>query len=432
MIYSILVPGRPAPAIDRRNFRLGVLNGLFFTTAETLINPGLVLVAFVGALTQSPLLIGLVSPLRDGGWYLPQLWVSGYLQSRPLKLELYRRAAIVRIIAWAAMALAVLLVRDPGWLLASFFAAFTVYSLASGFAGLPFLEIVGKTVPPQRRTSFFAWRLTTGGLTAIIASSIVRWALSSSSPFGFMESIGFLMGAGWLLAIFGLISFGLVIEPPDESVRPAARIGSQLSRAWGVLRSDPNYRRYIEMRAVTLIGGAAVPFYAVYVRRDLAGSVEMVGVYLAAYTLAHLAANALIGRFGSRLGKRRTLWIGAAAGLVMALAVAALVVTAWMTPVSGAVAGAWLVPAFVLSGIRESGMGVAANAYLLDIAPPGDRSLYLGFTNSLLGLVQLSTSLGGVVVAMLGFPALVAISVAAYALGLVGAARLLEAAGDKA
>ena len=142
----------------RRNFRLGVLNGLFYLLAEVLTDPTLVLVAFISHLTRSPFWLGLVVPLRDGAWFLPQLWVSGYLQSQPRKLPFYNRISVVRGFSFLLLVVATLTLRSPGTLLFAFFALYAVYSVASGFGGLPFLEIVGKTVPPSQRGLYFAWR----------------------------------------------------------------------------------------------------------------------------------------------------------------------------------------------------------------------------------------------------------------------------------
>jgi len=55
----------------KRNFILGVINGVFFIFSEALIDPTLVLSTFVNTITNSPLLVGLVVPLRDGYWALP-------------------------------------------------------------------------------------------------------------------------------------------------------------------------------------------------------------------------------------------------------------------------------------------------------------------------------------------------------------------------
>ena len=63
----------------RRNFALGVVNGALYIVAESLIDPALVLTWFLARLSASNLLIGLVVPLRDAGWFLPQLFAAHYL-----------------------------------------------------------------------------------------------------------------------------------------------------------------------------------------------------------------------------------------------------------------------------------------------------------------------------------------------------------------
>jgi hypothetical protein len=66
----------------RRNFSFGVLNGVFFSLFGALLDPSLVLSWFVSQLTTSNFLIGLIMPIQNGGWFLPQLVMSGCLQSR--------------------------------------------------------------------------------------------------------------------------------------------------------------------------------------------------------------------------------------------------------------------------------------------------------------------------------------------------------------
>jgi len=117
---------------ETRNFRLGVINGALFTLAETLMDPTLVMVAFVSALTSSPLLIGLIVPLRNTGWFLPQLYVSTFLQSWPYKKPLYSAMAVIRTLAWGGVAISVALVREPAALLALVIGLFAVNAFAAG------------------------------------------------------------------------------------------------------------------------------------------------------------------------------------------------------------------------------------------------------------------------------------------------------------
>lgn len=411
----------PTPADTRHNFRLGVLNGLSFTLAETLIDPTLVLVAFVSTLTQSPLLIGLVTPLRDGAWYLPQVWVSGFLQSQPHKLAWYRLTGAVRMLAWLLLVWAMVFINDPGWLLLAFFVFFGSYAFFSGLGGLSFMEVVSKTVPPHRRAEFFAWRLILGGGASIAASLLVRWLVDKNGPLPFPYNFAVLAGLGCVLAYMGVILFAEIREPADVHVRPVMALNDQLKRAQQALTRDARYRQFILLRIWLMVAGAGVPFFAVYIQNHMQAPLDMVGVYLAAYNITHFFSNVGLGRFAYRLGNQRVMLLAAVSGLSMTALMGVLLTWDGVGAVSGTLAAWWLVPVFALSGIRESGIGVSAQAMLMDIAPAEERSLYLGFTNSLLGVVLLSTGLSGVVVAVLGFPTLLLVSLVAGGLAVVTA-----------
>ena len=62
--------------VNRRNYWLGVANGFIYRGVETFTEPYVVLTYFVSLLTSSKFLIGLVAPIRLGGWFLPQLLIS--------------------------------------------------------------------------------------------------------------------------------------------------------------------------------------------------------------------------------------------------------------------------------------------------------------------------------------------------------------------
>jgi len=414
------------PNAVRRNFQLGVANGLLFTLGETLLDPTLVLAVFISDLTPSPIWLGLLTPLRDGGWFLPQLWVSGFLQSWPRKIRLYRWVSIVRAVSWILMTLAVLFIRDPVWTLIAFLIPFSISSLASGFSGLPFMEIVGKTVPPRQRGLFFAWRLALGGAASLGGSLLVRWVLGDDSPLQFPYTFGALFAIATVFMILGLAAFSSIAEPEDTSVPPPASFGQQLGRSLAVFKRDENFRHFLYLRIALMIAGSATPFLAVYVQKNLGGSVGMVGIYLATFSAANLIANVLFGRFSMRLGNRNTMGLAAVAGLAMTTLALALILLAAPLGLSGLAASLWLLPVFILSAVRESGLGVAAQSLLLDIAPREDRTIYLGFTNSLLGVVFLATGLSGVVVDLFGYPILLIVTILAHLVGLNSALRMRE------
>jgi MFS family permease len=69
---------------------------------------------------------------------------------------------------------------------------------------------------------------------------------------------------------------------------------------------------------------------------------------------------------------------------------------------------------------------LAGSNFLLEMAPESERSLYLGLSNSLLGIVTLLSGLGGFIVDWLGLASLFAISAVLCAIGYLLALRLPE------
>ena len=407
-----------------KNIRLGVINGVLFNTFSSLLDPTLVLVTFVSLLTDSPLLIGLVVPIREGLWYLPQFWISGYLQNQPRKVKMYRWVAIARMISYGMIALSINLFSSPVVTLVVFFIFFTIASFFAGLGGLPFMEIVGKTVPPQRRGEFFALRMGIGGLGSIGASALVKWALSNSSPFVFPHNYGFLAILFFIGASSGLALYMFVKEPVENDVLPRLSFGKQLKRALEILKQNKSYREFIIMQGSYMFAGAAIPFFAIFVQKQLGGDPSMVGIYLAFFTGSNLLSNIVLGRLSRKSGYQNIVLISVCAGLVMLILVVLLGFAAEPLHISARTASLWLIPVFIFSGIRVTGMGVGGNSLLFDLAPPKDRSLYIGFTNSFMGVILLLTGISGVIVDTFGFMSLLVFSLFMNVLAVYSAIKI--------
>ncbi|HEX2981461.1 MAG TPA: MFS transporter, partial [Anaerolineaceae bacterium] len=297
-------------------------------------------------------------------------------------------------------------------------------ALASGMSGLPFLEIVGKTIPAERRGEFFAWRFGLGGLFSIGASVFVRWLIDPAGPLPFPSNYGLLSGIFFVAASVSLLLYHGVQEPADTNHRPRASFSSQLKQAFGFFKRDGNYRSFISMQSTLMIAGMATPFYAVFVQQQLGGSKAMVGVYLGITMVGNLLANILFGRMSRRMGNRKVMLMATLAGGAMSILVLLLAFLARPLGLSGVGADLWLAPVFILSALRGTGIGVAANSLLLDISPVSERSVYMGFNNTFQGIVLLFTSVSGFILATIGFIPLVIITLAAHAWALFSASRI--------
>lgn len=395
-----------------RNFALGIVNGGTFIFAEALMSMDTVLTWFVQQLGGSNFLIGLVGPMRDAGWFLPQLFISHRLQREPLKIPLYRRAAAVRSVAWFVWTAAtfVLAANYPALLLV-FFVAFAVNALASGFAGLPFMEIVAKTIPPRRRGSYFGARIFAGSLLGLLASVLVAVALSEQNPLPFPQNVGVLFAISWVAAVIGMTAFGLVKEPHSDVRDDGATFTAHMQRAARLPRQNRNLRYLLIARVVILLSYVAGPFYSIFSINVLHAPVSIIGLYVGVRTIVALLINPVWSRLSDRRGNKLVMQLATATGVLMiAWAVFAPSAAHRLNAPEQLVAYLF-VPVFALMGIYETGIGIGSVNLTLEVAPANDRAIYIGLTNTVLGVAYISTAVSGLIVDQIGY-------VGVFALGL--------------
>jgi len=399
----------------RRNFSFGVLNGVFFNLFSALLDPSLVLSWFVSQLTTSNFLIGLIVPIQSGGWFLPQLLVSGYLQRRQRKLPFYAYMAGIRVAIWGLMTLAVFLIEDPAVLLVVFFTLLAAYSLTAGLAGICFIDIVAKAIPSTRRGAFFGWRRFSGGFLALGGSLLVKYILDERRGLAFPDNYAILFLLSFFILCVAVACFILIVEPLEPVSKKRVTLGRQFRRALDLPRRDTNYRRFLTMRLLLMAAEIATPFYIVYAKRAFSVSVGMVGVYLTGSTLASFASNLLWGRISDRRGNKLLLILSGALGLLIPLAALSIGPLADMWPGLGELAPSLFALVFVLSGGYKSGAMIGNLNFLLEIAPADDRPIYIGFTNTIMGITLLASSVGGLIVDITGFTVLFSLALVFYA-----------------
>ena len=418
---DIMLPEREV----RRSFVLGILNGTAFGFAEALIDPPVVLTWFVSQLTSSNLLIGLVAPLGNAGWFLPQIFVSTRIQRMRRTMPAYVASAVIRTVAWLLVAAAVWMVDDPTLLLISFFALYSIARVSSGLGGLSFFDVIAKTVPARRRGSFFAWRQLVGGVLGLGGGWIVKTILNSPA-LPFPDGHAFLFLIYCVGMALGMLAFALVREPPGVVSAGPVTMDDQLRRSRRLVQADPVYRRYMAARVALGLTSVALPFYGVYAKNVLGASGGMAGIYVAARIGGTLIFNLPWGRLSDRRGNQlvmRLLSLGSGATALLALGLVGLI--GLVQP-----QGSWLpyvaLPIFFLDGaVRPAHIMVGSN-FLLELAPEGERSLYLGLSNTLLGVVVLISGLGGLVVDAFGFAGVFALSIGLSVVAYVFASGLPE------
>ncbi|HVF99356.1 MAG TPA: hypothetical protein VND68_05925 [Chloroflexia bacterium] len=408
----------------RYNFKIGVANGVLAGLLDPLSGI-FVLTLFLARLDAPAFLVGLLPTIASCGGLLPQLIVAGKLRGKKRVMPWYKWASVVRVAGLGGMAVSAWLIPlDRNLALASLFASYLVYMLSSGVSGLPFMEVMGKIVPPHKKGTFVGLRqfgaALLGIVTSAIAGAVMSEQLGLTFPYNFAAMLTVATVAG--AVVFGL--WTLVREPDlDAAQVPRPETGSIFRHGATALQSNRDYRLLTVVRLLATFSGIAGPFYLVFVARELQVPVGVLAVYMTVQTAIPLASGVLWMPLANKAPRRTLVLITAC--LQLAVPVTALIV--------GGVAGAGVLPAgwnawiaasiFIVGSLAGSSAVMFNDLVLLSIAPSGERPVYFGFLNTLAGVASLTLPLGGLLLEYMGYTPLFALS------GLLALCSLLAGLG---
>jgi MFS family permease len=427
----------------RRNFTLGLMNGIFMRFAYSFADPQTVLPVFVIILTESPILAGVIAGMFEAGWFLPQIFVSNFVQHRERKLPLYRAMAFVRIGSWVAAAVAVFLIGDGNYalLFGMFLLCYLGVCLGAGTAAISFMDIVGKALPPQRRGSFFAYRRLIGGLLGVGAGIIVARVLSPESGLQFPDNYGVIFIFTAVFAVVGLGSFSMVKEPIEPVSPEKLKFRDHLRNCRQILKDDTNYRRYFVQRVLSSLSLMALPFYATYSVVVLGAAPAQVGVMVSLWMLSGMISNAIWGVLSDRKGSRILVVASSALGIIPPI----VALGSFLIPIRAVSLPSALtvvlpdclcdldlrllifLSCFVLNGFSDAARKVSISAYLLDISPAVMRPTYVGLMNTISSPLALAPALGGLIAQLFSYRVVFAISLVFALLAFAVSLRLVEA-----
>ena len=408
---------------QNRNFWIAVVQGTFIRISFAFADSTIVLPAFILKLTSSNTLVGLTGSMTRAGWMWPQLLISNLLEHRPRKMPFYAFGMSLRLLAWIAMVLCTLMVGsgNNGLLAACFLCCYFIRSSAMGVSTLPYMDIISKSIEPQRRSRYFSFRQLSGGFFGIfIGFFFIRYVLNPQSGLVFPTNYALLFGCAGGAIGLSLTAFLQIREPirPVQSARQP--FGQHLKQGPHFFRTDRNYRWFFYYRICTTVAGMCTPFYVPYALVRLEVPDATIGTFLAVVSISGVISNVLWGYLGEKYGVRYILSCTSALACTAPL-VAILV--QYLSP-------AWQVPCyflvFVFNGASMSGSSIGFMAYLLNIAPSLNRPSYVGFLNTILFPFSFMPMLAGQLIGFVGYAGMYTISIGMGLLGFVTTTQLEE------
>lgn len=398
MTTPTLAAVNPNHAHFPRNFTFSVLDGGFFGLALGLASFVTVIPLFVNSLTDSAVLIGLITATHVVGWQLPQILTVSVVRRlwryKPMVLLMTLNERLpfllLAIVAWQSDRL--------GSTLSLVFAFILLVwrGMGGGFTATAWQSMIAKIIPVERHGLFFtvqnagAALLASGG--AIVAGLVLQ---HYESPLDF--TICFALA--FVSISFSWVLLAQVREYPSEPVPDNPLAGSLRDTLRLILRTDANFRWNLIGRICGQVGWMAATFFTVYAVHKHDASDTAVGLMTALMMLAQTIAGPLMGWLGDRWNMREMMTVG---GLSMALSAILAIAAPNAT---------WFYLIFILAGITNVSLWAVALALTLRFGDAVTRPAYIGLTNTLTApATLLAPLLGGLLADTLGYEVMFAVA----------------------
>jgi MFS family permease len=387
----------------RWNFTCASVNGFLMNVSFAVFGVTTVLPVFVNHLTDNNMWVALISNLEIAGWHLSQLFSAALILHLTHKMPVYRVLAVVRIATIGAIIVLVVLVPPGTGLLLAFVAAYAVYSLAGGLAGVPFMDVVARIVPMKNRGVLFAVRRFVGGTLALLAAYFIIEPLLDT--FVFPYSYAAIFAVGLIVVGIGLGAMSATREPPGRPLTGRFSFTETLRMGAAALVNDRSFRNFYLVRASIAVNRMAMPFYIGLALAALQLPDSATGLFLSAQTAGFISSNVIWGILSRRWGSKTLLVLGATASFIPPVLALSAGLFGYSAP--------WVYyTVFFTLGLSLTGFDLGSISYLIDLSPEDRRPVYVGTMNTMSGLFLVIGLAGGYILNRFNYETLFVLSAA--------------------
>ncbi len=390
---------------SRRNYFIGLNNGMLTSVSQSILNPNFVLAAFLYSVTGSAFLVGLLATVHFEGMFLPQLYMSSLIEHQKRKKPFFIYALALRIGMLIIMILLIFLSSRIGsiWILYIYIFVFFFYKLFRGAEFIVFWDFFGGAVAPNKLGEFIAYRTLLSNIAAMVTGILLIQPIISI--YGDSHtSVLILSLVTFGILLLDLLQLSLVREVPNES--PPAKRSLRKTAAGGVaaMKESPNYRKLLVLRILHRINMLNFTFLIPFAVEHL-GIIGIAGIFLTILQVTKFSTSVLWGRVSRRFGNRTVLLscnilftLGALLVLVSSGVPDIFHMTLRWLPSELNLPMLIIILAIVTTGAGLTGNTISFKAFVLESAPKHRRSSSLAFINTAAAPIALLAPICGFIV----------------------------------
>lgn len=375
---------------SKHNFFAFLWHAAFLALASSFMDVDTIIPSMLIKAGGTPIHLGALTAIMLGGSTLFQLVFASYLSNKSLKRNYLLIGINLRVLSLLSLAFLFFKSNSLSGDLIIFliFIFISVFSFSGSFAGVSYVDILGKSVLQSQRKKFFTSQQIVSS-TGIFASALIVRKLLNYYEYPFNYSALFLVaGALLFIATAGFWK----IQEPESKVQKRHSIWQFFAMIPSEIRKNKNLKYYLLIINSLGLGLSILPFIILFAKENFGLTYQLIGNFLLYRTLGMLIAGLVLFKFSERF-KYKTLLkfclvLGSAIPLVSLAFSDHIVLYQFI---------------FIFSGIFVATYKVSISGVLLEISNNENRAIYAGISGAGNILTTLFPLFAGLFISAFGF-----------------------------
>jgi MFS family permease len=381
--------------ISNRNFWSFLWHAGFLALAKNFMDVDTIIPAMLVEAGGGAMHIGIMTAIMLGGASFTQLFFAPYLSNQTYKKKCLLAGINTRIFSLVGLGALLFMLKGEqvGYVLWLAFLFITLFSLAGAFANVSYYDILGKSVNPQKRKTFFSSNQIISGVIVLGAAFLVKKVLVWKD-FPVNYALMFFFGGALLLVASG--GFWSVRETVPSTMKISG-VKNFIHVMKQELKSNKKLLYFLGFINTQGIAISFLPFVILYAKETFNTQSSDTGNFLLFKVIGIVFVSLLVLLGAKKLKYNILLYSNVALTLLLGG-------LAWgISGIDG------LKYIFVAGGVVYSLYTMTMNGLLLEISGNENRALYTGFAGAGNILPALFPLLGGTLIQLFGFKAFFAL-----------------------
>jgi MFS family permease len=333
--------------------------------------------------------IGILTAIMMGGSSLTQLFFAPFVSNKTYKKKFLLFGINTRVFALLGLGMLLFLLQrgQHSYVLWLVFFFITTFSLAGAFTNISYVDILGKSVNPKKRKTFFSTIQIVGGIVVLVSAFFAKKVLVWKE-FPMNYAFMFFIGASFLL--IATAGFWNIKE-----VVPSKLKISGIKAFFKVLKTELKQNKklvyflgYINTQGVAI---SFLPFIILYAKETFNTQSSDTGIFLI-YKISGVVFVSILVLLGAKKIKYNLLLYS---NVILSLSLVALAL--FIND------GSLIKYIFVLGGVVFSLFSMSMNGLLLEVSGTENRALYTGFSGAGNILPAIFPLIGGAIISQFGY-----------------------------